>query len=109
MAATIRSAFSGSPITPVEATNTCPTGTRSASAAAPAVASTAARPALPVKALALPELTRMANPPAPPPFSAASFSSHQSTGPERVADRVNTPASVEPSATSASITSSRPW
>ena len=41
--------------------------------------------------------------------SAASFSSHQSTGPERVAERVKTPAIAEPAATSASITSSRPW
>ena len=111
IAATIRSAGSGSPITPVEATKTCPTGTPSASAAAPAVASTAARPFEPVKALALPELTRIAKPPSAAALAGApaSFSSHQSTGPERVADRVKTPAIAAPGATSASITSSRPW
>ena len=40
--------------------------------------------------------------------SAASFSSHQSTGAERVAERVKTPAIAAPGAISASITSSRP-
>ena len=107
----MRSAGSGSPITPVEATKTWSTGSASRSAAARAVASTATRPFEPVKALALPELTRMAKPCSPPPSicSAASFSSHQSTGPERVAERVKTPASEAPGAISASITSSRPW
>ena len=42
-----------------------PAGTPSAAAAASTVACTAARPAPPVKALALPEFTRMANPPSP--------------------------------------------
>ena len=40
--------------------------------------------------------------------SAASLSSHQSTGAERVAERVKTPAIAAPGAISASITSSRP-
>ena len=43
-----------------------------------------------------------------PPRSAASLSSHQSTGAERVADRVNTPAIEAPASIAASITSSRP-
>ena len=73
------------------------------------VAWTAARPAPPVKALEFPELTRKANPPSPvPPRSSASRSSHQSTGAERVVDRVNTPAIEAPGSIAASITSSRP-
>jgi hypothetical protein len=53
-------AGSGSPITPVEATRTCSAGRSSASATASTVAATPACPAAPVKALALPEFTRMA-------------------------------------------------
>ena len=107
----MRSAGSGSPITPVEATKTWSGGTPSAPAVAATVASTAARPFAPVKALALPELTRIAKPPAGRSAaicSASSFSSHQSTGAERVAERVKTPAIAAPGAISASITSSRP-
>ena len=44
-----------------------PPGCRAPRAVAATVASTAARPAPPVKALALPELTRIAKPPSPPP------------------------------------------
>ena len=54
---------------------------RAPPAAAPAVASTAARPALPVKALALPELTRMANPPSPRPAAAAPRASPRTRAP----------------------------
>ena len=109
IAATRRWTGSGSPITPVEATSTCPSGTPSAAAAAVTVACTASRPARPVNAFALPELARMANPPAAAPAcSAASRSWHQSTGAERVAERVKSPATDAPGATSASITSSRP-
>ena len=106
--ATIRSAGSGSPITPVEATKTWPAGMPSAVAVASTVARTAARPAPPVKALALPALARMAKPACAGRSSAASRSWHQITGAARVADRVKTPASVDPAATSASITSGRP-
>ena len=59
-------------------------------------------PALPVKALALPELTINAR--AAPPFS---FSAHQSTGAERDFELVRTPATVVPGATRASNTSGR--
>jgi hypothetical protein len=68
-----------------------------------AVASTAAMPARPVKTLALPEFTTMART-APP----ARHSRHHKTGAPAVSDRVKTPATVLPGASSASIRSSRP-
>jgi hypothetical protein len=58
---------------------------------------------LPVKALALPELTTSAR--ALPPFSRAR---HHSTGAEGHFDLVNTPATVVPLSISASSTSVRP-
>ena len=53
-AATSFSCGSTSPITPVEATNTCFAGQPTSFAAAAAVAAQASRPALPVNTLALP-------------------------------------------------------
>ena len=78
---------SGSPITPVEARNTSSGRQPTASAAAAALASTAWRPFMPVKALALPELTTSAL--ALPP---ASLARHHSTGAEAQRDVVKTPA-----------------
>merc|ERR1711938_377568 len=69
------------------------------------MAATEPSPALPVKALELPELTRIA---APSSLSAPILAWQSSTLAERVAERVNTPATVLPGARSASITSVRP-
>ena len=95
-------ASSGSPITPVEATNTSPGAQPAALAAMATVASTASRPRMPVKALALPELTTSARalPPARP-------ATHHSTGAERVRDWVTTPATRVPSGISTKSTSLR--
>src|SRR4029450_5842314 len=68
-------ASSGSPITPVDARNTSAGLQPAAWAAMLAVSLVAARPDLPVKALALPELTTSAR--AAPPLRCAR---HQSTG-----------------------------
>src|SRR6185437_5814086 len=68
------------------------------------VAATVRSPALPVKALELPELTTMAR--ALPPFSA---SRHQSTGADEQRERVKAPAMVVPGASSASIRSRPPF
>ena len=96
----------GSPITPVEAIQTPDFGAPVALATAAASASTASTPFLPVKALELPEFTRIAC----GPFTGAASrrASHHSTGAERVEERVNTPATAEPGASIASITSRRP-
>src|SRR5436305_14159787 len=96
-------ASSGSPITPVDARNTSDGLQPAALAAMSAVSLVAARPDLPVKALALPELTTKAE--AMPPLTR---SRHQSTGAEGHFDRVKTPAAVVPGENSASITSVRP-
>ena len=64
---------------------------------------TEASPALPVKALALPALTRI-----PRALPLPRFFRQRSTGAERVSDFVSTPAIVVPGANSISITSLRP-
>jgi len=96
-------ASSGSPITPVEARKTCDGLQRVAAAAILAVSLVASRPDLPVKALALPELTTSTL--ATPCLSCAR---HQSTGADGHFDRVNTPATVVPGSNSANSTSIRP-
>src|SRR5690606_761180 len=102
MTASMRSTGSGSPMTPVEARKTSPGSQPSRSATARALASTASRPAMPVNALALPELTMIARGAAP-----GRMARHQSTGAEAVFERVNTPAMEVPGASSASQTSAR--
>ena len=72
-------------------------------AASFAVNAAASRPVLPVKALALPELTTSAR--ALPPLSLAR---HHSTGADGHFERVKTPATVVPLSNSASSTSVRP-
>ena len=96
-------ASSGSPITPVEARNTLSALQPAALAAMAAVSSVAARPVLPVKALALPELTTSAL--AAPPLMCAR---HQSTGADGHFDWVKTPATTVPGSSKASSTSVRP-
>ena len=103
--ATIRSCASGSPITPVEAGNTRLAGRSRRSATAALIAATDCAPCLPVKALALPELTMIA---APASLSVPILAWQSSTGAARVAERVNTPATVLPGARWASMTSVRP-
>ncbi len=95
-------ASSGSPITPVEARKISDGLQPAALAAIAAVSLVAARPLLPVKALALPELTTSAR-----AFPALSISRHHSTGADGHFDLVNTPATVVPGANSASSTSVR--
>ena len=70
------------------------------------IASTALTPWRPVKALELPELTRMAAPASDAP---PSFAWQSSTGADRVADRVNAPAMAVPGRSLASMRSVRPW
>ena len=96
-------AFSGSPMTPVEARNTSPGLQPAALAASLAVNFAASRPVLPVKALALPELTTSAR-----AVRRLSLARHQSTGADGHFERVNTPATVVPGSNSASSTSVRP-
>jgi hypothetical protein len=105
-------ASSGSPITPVEARNTSAGLQPSALAAIAAVSAVDCRPVLPVKALALPELTTSARAkPAlefpledlPPP----SLARHHSTGADGHFDRVKTPATAVPLSITASSTSVR--
>ena len=93
----------GSPMTPVEEQNTSSAPQPAAFAACSTVTRTASRPFMPVKALALPELTTSAR--ARPDFR---LSRHLSTAAERVFERVRTPATVVPGANSASIRSVRP-
>jgi len=100
----IRSSGNGSPITPVEATNTRPGWQPRRSATAFAVRLAAAMPAAPVKALALPALTRIAR-----AFPPARLARQISTGAAAVSDRVKTPATVVPAANSRRQTSVRPW
>src|SRR5262249_13882316 len=94
---------SGSPIRRVAAGNPSAGLQPAAWAAMLAVSLDAARPDLPVKALALPELTTSAR--AAPPLRCAR---HQSTGADGHFDRVNTPATVVPCSNSANSTSVRP-
>src|SRR5271155_6286941 len=84
-------ASSGSPMTPVEARNTSSGLQHAALAAISAVSLVAARPDLPVKALALPELTTRALAP-PLPIR----SRHQSTAADGHLERVKTPDTVVP-------------
>jgi hypothetical protein len=93
----------GSPITPVEAISTWVFGQSNALAARATVSATESTPALPVKALALPEFTRIAR--ARPPRRARR---HHSTGADAVLERVSTPAIVEPGTSSMRQTSVRP-
>ena len=94
---------SGSPITPVEARKTSFFLHPAALAAAAAVSETVSRPFLPVKALALPELTTRAR--AVPLLKALR---HQSTGAEGHFEVVKTPATVVPLSNSATRRSVRP-
>ena len=103
-AATSFSCGSTSPITPVEAMNTCFAGQPTSFAAAAALAAQASRPALPVNTLALPAFTTTAR--ALPPGSEAR---HQSTGAPGHLLEVNTPATVCPAASSIITRSVRPW
>jgi hypothetical protein len=92
------------PITPVEAISTCSRGQPSSAEMASMVRSTATAPALPVKLLARPVLTRSARTRPPETLIAAL---HQSTGAEPTLWRVNTPATADPSAKRIRVTSSR--
>ena len=92
-----------SPMTPVEAMKISFALPPTSRAAAAAVASTAAFPALPVKTLALPELTT-----SPRTRPDLRQSRHHRTGAPGVSERVKRPATVEPDDSSASIRSSRP-
>ena len=96
-------ASSGSPITPVEARKISFGLQPITLAAVSAVSLVACRPVLPVKALALPELTTSAR--AFPDFRLAR---HHSTGADGHFEVVNTPATVVPGSNSASSTSVRP-
>ena len=96
-------ASSGSPITPVEARNTSAGLQPATLAAISAVSLVAARPDLPVKALALPELTTSAL--ARPLLIR---SRHQSTAADGHFERVKTPDTAVPGSNSASRTSVRP-
>src|SRR6185312_10966935 len=89
----IFSAGSGSPITPVEARNTSDDRQPITPAADSATARAPSKPALPVKAFALPLFTT--RPRACPAFSEAL---HQSTGADAVLDFVKTPATCVPGA-----------
>ena len=93
---------SGTPITPVEATNTSDGWQPSCAAVRAAIASTAARPRLPVKALELPALTT--SPRARPSTSA---SRHHSTSGDGQRLLVSTPATLVPSASSTKVRSQR--
>ncbi len=111
-------ASSGSPITPVEARNTSPGLHAAALAAMSAVSAVDCRPVLPVKALALPELTTSARakpplkprlkPPLAEDLPPPSLARHHSTGAEGHFDWVKTPATVVPLSMIASSTSVRP-
>src|ERR1700690_2482162 len=96
------SASRGSPMTPVEARNTSLGRQPTTSATIAADSLVVSRPRFPVKALALPELTRSAR--ALPDLSAAL---HQSTGADGHFERVKTPATVVPLSKTASSTSRR--
>jgi len=96
-------AFSGSPITPVEARNTSSALQPTALDASLAVKTQAWRPVLPVNALALPELTTSARALRP-----LSFARHHSTGAEGHFDWVKTPAAAVPGSSTISNTSVRP-
>ena len=92
-------------MTPVEAVKTRDVGTPAASATAAQMAATEPSPRLPVKALALPALTKIAAPAEGSPPRLASPSRMQAA---RVAERVYAAATDVPGAITASITSGRP-
>src|SRR6056297_59175 len=96
MTVSMRSCGRRSPMTPVDDVKTRLSGTPAAAEAAWQRAATLSSPARPVKALALPELTRNAAPSgaAPPRRPGPSFASQSSTGAARVFERVNTPATA---------------
>ena len=96
-------ASSGSPITPVEARNTSFGLQSTALAAICAVSAVDCLPVLPVKALALPELTTSAR-----ALPRPSLARHHSTGADGHLDLVKTPATAVPSSSTASSTSVRP-
>ena len=106
--AVMRSCGRGSPMTPVEEEKTRLAGMPSAVATEPVTSATDLSPVLPVKALELPELTMIAAP-APAGTFIASLSWQSRTQPERVVDRVKTPAIAVPGASRTSITSLRFW
>ena len=93
-------------MTPVEEVKTRVAGMFSAAATASVMAATEASPTLPVKALELPEFTRMAAP-APSGTFSASLAWQSRTQAERVEDLVKAPAMVVPGARWTSITSLR--
>ncbi len=101
-------ASSGSPITPVEARKISAGLQPAALAAMSAVSLVAARPLLPVKALALPELTTSARAKFFADLPAFKCARHHSTGADGHFDLVKTPAVVVPASNSASSTSVRP-
>ena len=96
---------STSPITPVEATSTSWGLQPICSAVACAVTNAALAPAWPVKALALPALTKRAR---ALPFAARKLARDKSTAAEGILDWVKTPATVLPAGKATSNTSSRP-
>jgi len=94
-------------MTPVDEVKTRPCGRSSAAATAAQTASTEACPRAPVKALALPELIRIAAPwGASPPCASLAWLSRMQAA--RVDDRVKAPATVLPGAMRISVTSLRP-
>ena len=95
-------------MTPVEARKTSPVLQPAVLAAICAVSLVAARPLLPVKALALPELTTSARAKFFADLPGLRLARHHSTGADGHFERVNTPATVVPSSNSASSTSVRP-
>ena len=101
--ALISAGSSGSPITPVDATKTSCGWHWTRALSAATVLATVFMPAAPVKALALPALTRKAR-----AFPLARLALHQSTGAERVFEVVKQPAIVVPGSNSATSTSGRP-
>src|SRR5580658_7002825 len=98
----MRFAGSGSPMTPVEARKTSPGLQPTMAAADSATWRAPSRPALPVKALALPLFTTRAR---ADPLERLAL--HQSTGADAVLDLVNTPAAWVPGENTASSTSVR--
>src|ERR1700745_4358633 len=96
-------ASSGSPITPVDARKTSDGLQPAALGAVSAGELVCARRGVPVKALALPELTTSAR--AAPALRCAR---HQSTGADGHFDRVKTPATLVPCSNRANSTSGRP-
>ena len=100
--ASARSIGSGTPITPVEATNTSEGWQPRCAAVRAAMASTAARPRLPVKALELPALTTSAR-----AWPSTSASRHHSTSGEGQRDWVSTPATDVPAGSVTKVRSQR--